>query len=74
VRLSAGTLYRTIQRLLDQGLIVESRRRPAASEDDPRRRYYRITSYGETVGRAEVSRLARLVKLARATGLMPERA
>jgi DNA-binding PadR family transcriptional regulator len=74
VRLSAGTLYRTIQRLLDQGLIVESRRRPAASEDDPRRRYYRITAYGEMVARAEVTRLARLVKLARASGLAPEHA
>lgn len=73
VRLSPGTLYRTIQRLLDQGLIVESRRRPAASEDDPRRRYYRITPFGETVARAEASRLARLLKLARASGLAPGR-
>ena len=74
VRLSPGTLYRSIQRLQDQGLIVESRRRPAASEDDPRRRYYRITSFGESVARAEVARLTRLVKLARSSGLEPERA
>lgn len=74
VRLSPGTLYRSIQRMQDQGLIVESRRRPAASEDDPRRRYYRITPFGERVARAEVARLARLVRIARASGVRPERA
>jgi DNA-binding PadR family transcriptional regulator len=74
LRLSAGTLYRSIQRMQDQALIVESRRRPAAAEDDPRRRYYRITAFGEAVARAEVGRLARLVKIARASGVAPERA
>lgn len=72
VRLSAGTLYRSIQRMQDQGLISESRSRPAASEDDARRRYYRITSLGRSVALAEVSRLSRLVELARASGLTPE--
>jgi DNA-binding PadR family transcriptional regulator len=72
VRLSPGTLYRSIQRMLDQGLIVESKRRPAAALDDERRRYYRITTFGLAVGRAELRRLTQLVRLARARGLMPE--
>ena len=43
LKLSAGTLYRSIQRMLEQGLIVETRDRPAPEDDDERRRYYRIT-------------------------------
>ena len=68
LKLSAGTLYRSIQRMLEQGLIVETRDRPAPEEDDERRRYYRITDYGTTVARAEARRLAQLVKLARRSG------
>jgi DNA-binding PadR family transcriptional regulator len=74
VRLGAGTLYRSIQRLLEQGLIRESDERPAPELDDERRRYYRITSLGTAVARAEAGRLARLVRLARASGLAPEKA
>jgi DNA-binding PadR family transcriptional regulator len=73
LKLSAGTLYRTLQRLLDQGLIIELRERPAPELDDERRRYYRITSLGKRVARAEAGRLAGLVRLARACGLAPER-
>jgi DNA-binding PadR family transcriptional regulator len=73
VRLSAGTLYRSIQRMLEQELIVEADERPAPEEDDERRRYYRITEFGTAVARAEASRLASLVKLARASGLVPQR-
>jgi DNA-binding PadR family transcriptional regulator len=74
IRLSAGTLYRTIQRLLEDGLIVEPRQRPAPADDDERRRYYRITPLGTAVARAEARRLQDLVKMARARGLAPERA
>jgi DNA-binding PadR family transcriptional regulator len=74
VRLSAGTLYRSIQRMLEQGLIAESRERPAPDLDDERRRYYRITPFGEEVARAEARRLTGLVKLARAHGFAPGRA
>jgi DNA-binding PadR family transcriptional regulator len=74
LRLSAGTLYRSIQRMLDQGLIVESRRRPAAALDDERRRYYRITALGRSVASGEMGRLTQLVRLARASGLSPETA
>jgi DNA-binding PadR family transcriptional regulator len=69
--MSPGTLYRSIQRMLEQGLIVESRRRPPAALDDERRRYYRITAQGESAARAEAARLAQLVKLARASGIVP---
>jgi DNA-binding PadR family transcriptional regulator len=74
LRLSAGTLYRSIQRMLEDGLIVEVRERPAPEEDDERRRYYRITSLGRGAARAEARRLAGLVELARARGLAPRRA
>ena len=69
LRLSPGTLYRTIQRLLEQGLILEPKRR-ADPQDDPRRRYYRITPSGTLVARAETRRLAQLVRLARGAGLL----
>lgn len=72
--LSAGTLYRSIQRMLVDGLIVEVRERPPAADDDERRRYYRITRLGAAVARAETARLSQLVKLARAAGLAPVKA
>ena len=74
LKLSAGTLYRSIQRMLEQGLIVEVRERPAPELDDERRRYYRITAFGTAVARAETRRLTQLVKLARASGLAPGKA
>ena len=74
IRLSAGTLYRSIQRMLEQGLIVEASERPAPELDDERRRYYRITPFGTAVARAETVRLAKLVKMARSRGFVPERA
>jgi DNA-binding PadR family transcriptional regulator len=74
VKLGAGTLYRSIQRMQEQGLIVETRDRPAPELDDERRRYYRITPFGTAVARAESRRLSRLVQLARARGLAPKTA
>jgi DNA-binding PadR family transcriptional regulator len=74
VRLSAGTLYRSVQRMLEQDLIVETSERPAPELDDERRRYYRITPFGRAVARAEAERLSQLVKLARASGFVPRRA
>jgi DNA-binding PadR family transcriptional regulator len=74
LRLSAGTLYRSIQRMLEQGLIVEPRERPAPEEDDERRRYYRITPLGAAVAKAEARRLSDLVRMARARGFAPGRA
>lgn len=72
--LGAGTLYRSIQRMIEQGLILETDERPAPELDDERRRYYAITPLGESVARAETRRLAQLVKLARASGFATGRA
>src|SRR5690348_11156438 len=73
LRLSAGTLYRSIARMVEQGLIVEVEKRRSRA-DDERRRYYRLTSLGESVARAEVRRLSQLVRHARARGLAPHSA
>lgn len=73
LRLSAGTLYRSIARMVEQGLISEVTRRQVAG-DDERRRYYRVTPFGTAVARAEMRRMAELVRLARARGLTPETA
>jgi DNA-binding PadR family transcriptional regulator len=72
--LSAGTLYRSIQRMLDQGLIIETRDRPAPEDDDERRRYYRITPHGIATAKEEARRLTQLVRMARAKGLAPGKA
>ena len=69
VRLGPGTLYTTIRRLLDDGLIVERRSTPGDDRDDPRRRYYRLTAYGRAAARAEAARLTELVRQARTLGL-----
>ena len=74
LRLSAGTLYRSIQRMLEQGLIVEPRERPAREDDDERRRYYLITALGTAVAKAEARRLTQLVRMAKAAGFAPSRA
>jgi DNA-binding PadR family transcriptional regulator len=74
VKISAGTLYRSVQRMQEQGLIEESRRRPAPDEDDERRRYYGLTAFGTAVARAAARRLTQLVKLARASGFAPGKA
>lgn len=74
VRLSPGTLYRSIQRMLDEDLIVEVHERPAPELDDERRRYYRITKFGRAVAREEANRLSDLVRLARASGFMTKKA
>jgi DNA-binding PadR family transcriptional regulator len=73
LRLSAGTLYRSLARMVEQGLIVEVAKRRTTA-DDERRRYYRITPFGTAVARAEMRRLTELVRLARASGLTPETA
>ena len=73
VRLSAGTLYSSIHRMLEQGLIEELRDSPDPASSDERRRYYRITKFGRQVALAEAQRLNELLDQARATGLIPRR-
>jgi DNA-binding PadR family transcriptional regulator len=71
IKLSAGTLYRSIQRMLELGLITETKTRPAPEMDDERRRYYRISPFGTAVARAEAGRLQDLVRMARLCGVLP---
>jgi DNA-binding PadR family transcriptional regulator len=71
MRLSPGTLYGSIKRMLEQGLILESAERPDPSLDDERRRYYRITTFGRRVAGAETERLSKLVSQAIAS-LLPK--
>lgn len=73
MKLSPGTLYGSIKRMLDDGLIVEAEERPDPDEDDERRRYYRLTRFGREVAQAEADRLATLLRQARAAGLSPRR-
>jgi DNA-binding PadR family transcriptional regulator len=71
VRLGPGTLYNAIKKMLEQKLIVEERTRPAPEEDDPRRRYYRMTRTGEAALSAEASKLERVLRAARAKAVLP---
>jgi DNA-binding PadR family transcriptional regulator len=77
VRVGAGTLYRSLHRMAEDGLVREVDARPDSEDrenNDERRRHYRLTPLGRRVARAEAQRLADLVKLARASGLAPARA
>ncbi len=65
VRLWPATLYGTLKRLMDEGLIEESDERPAPELDDARRRYYRLTALGRRVLAAESQRLEDLVRVIR---------
>jgi DNA-binding PadR family transcriptional regulator len=70
LQLEPGTLYRALHRMLRDGWVAESGRRPAAKEDDERRRYYRLTPLGRRVATVEADRLSRLVTVARAHRLL----
>jgi DNA-binding PadR family transcriptional regulator len=70
LRLGPGTLYRSIQRMLVDGVIEERKDGGEPDDDDERRRYYRLTKLGLEVAKAEAQRLALLVKAARQRGLL----
>src|SRR5581483_3117341 len=63
VRLWPATLYGSLKRLIEAGLIEESGERPAPALDDARRRYYRLTRLGRRVLDAESERLQELVRI-----------
>jgi DNA-binding PadR family transcriptional regulator len=65
--LEAGSLYRSLRRLLDDGLVSEA---PASAADDERRRYYGLTPAGRRALAAEALRMRRLVREAEAAGLI----
>jgi DNA-binding PadR family transcriptional regulator len=70
ITMGPGTLYGSIKRMLAARLIEESDERPDPALDDERRRYYRLTPFGQRVLSAEVDRLSRLVSLARSKRLL----
>jgi DNA-binding PadR family transcriptional regulator len=67
-----GTMYRALARMVESGLIEAADRRAASDSNDERRNYYRITSAGMRVARAEARRLGALVQAARTGGLLPK--
>jgi DNA-binding PadR family transcriptional regulator len=71
VRLGPGTLYRTIGRLLADGLVEEVQGGDPAAPHDARRRYYRLTPQGRRAATAEAALLQRLVAAATGAGLLP---
>ncbi len=68
-KLNPGTLYTTLARLLEQGLIVELDARELAGSQDERRRHYRLTPFGREVAELELARLGDLLNLGRRAGL-----
>jgi DNA-binding PadR family transcriptional regulator len=73
-KMSPGTLYSAVRRMLEDGLIEELAEGPGPPRDDERRRYYRLTRFGRQAAQAEVSRLSDLLVQARAIGWKPKRA
>jgi DNA-binding PadR family transcriptional regulator len=71
VRMSPGTLYGSIKRMLEEGLIEELT--TGAAGADERRRFYRITRFGKRVVAAEAGRMSSLLSQARSSGLVPKR-
>ena len=65
VRLWPATLYGSLRAMTEADMIAESSRRPAQGDDDPRRRYYKLTQFGKRVLAAEVARLEELLASAR---------
>jgi DNA-binding PadR family transcriptional regulator len=72
VRLDPANLYRSLKRLMKDGLVAESERRPASDLDDERRRYYALTVLGTQVVVAEATRLSKLADAARSRNLVAE--
>lgn len=71
VELGPGTLYRSLKEMVEEGLIREAA--APTADADPRRKYYEITARGRRRAAAEAARLERLVDVARARKLLPER-
>ncbi|HZS99981.1 MAG TPA: PadR family transcriptional regulator [Terriglobales bacterium] len=59
-KLGPGTLYDNLQKMIDRGLVEELGKKPG--DDDPRRRYYRLSMLGRGVLTAEISRLDDVVR------------
>lgn len=71
MRMGPGTLYGSIQRMLKDGLIIETRDHTEPVHGDERRRYYRLTGFGLRVLQAEARRLEQLVHIAQSKQVLP---
>lgn len=71
MRLGPGTLYGSIQRMLQDGLVSEVHDHAASSHGEERRRYYRLTGFGQRVLQAEAQRLEDLVRMAQNKRILP---
>jgi DNA-binding PadR family transcriptional regulator len=69
-RMGPGTLYSSIQALLDAGFIAEVAARGEEGPNDARRRYYRLTAAGRKAAREEAERLADMLRVARAKRIL----
>ena len=72
VSMGAGTLYGSLKRMLDAGLVKESDKRVDPEMDDERRIYYQITGVGAKALAAELDRYKRIVTLAQEKKLLPK--
>jgi DNA-binding PadR family transcriptional regulator len=68
-KIGPGTLYDNLQKLLDDGLVIETER---AAEGDSRRRYYRLSTFGKKVLASDLERLETAVKEAKARLRLPK--
>ena len=69
LRFGPGTIYGTLQRLMESGWVEEVAAR--AADVDQRRRYYRMTRGGREALKAEVDRLGALLDSAREHRILP---
>ncbi len=69
-QLLPGTLYATLSRMVETGLLEETP--PPDPDADARRRYYRVTPWGRAVAAAESNRMRLLVRVAEARGMAEE--
>ena len=72
VTMGPGTLYGSLKRMLDAGLVRESDKRVDPEMDDERRIYYQITGVGAEALAAELERYRRIVTLAQERKLYPK--
>lgn len=72
LEIGPGSLHYTLGKLLDAGMVEKSDERPDPSEDDARRKYYRLTEDGRDILRSEASLLADIVEYASEQGLVGE--
>ena len=74
VTMGPGTLYGSLKRMLDAGLVKESNKRVDPAMDDQRRIYYQLTSLGAQALAAELERYQRVVTIAQQRQLFPKSA